>query len=213
MITKNTQQIPLFTKVEANNLLATKENKCYTIAISRMTEEEYKYNKKNIYIQYVFAETLHGKIIIASTQKGICYLAFINDSVNTMEHFNKHFPYAKYTQEVDENQSNAISIFNNIKIDFEQIKLHIKGTDFQIKVWQILLTISKGKLSTYLDIASIIQMPGASRAVGTAVGSNPIAYIIPCHRVVQSNGGLGGYMWGIKLKAKLIAFDAITNGE
>jgi len=89
-----------------------------------------------------------------------------------------------------------------------QIKLHLKGTSFQLKVWESLLKIPFAKLTSYGLIAHDIAVPKASRAVGTAIGSNPIAYLIPCHRVVQSSGIVGGYKWGIARKKILLAGNA-----
>ena len=86
-----------------------------------------------------------------------------------------------------------------------EIKIHIKGTDFQIKVWEALLKIPMGELSTYASIATSINNPNASRAVGSAIGDNPVAFIIPCHRVIQTGGGLGGYRWGLERKERLLA--------
>ena len=95
----------------------------------------------------------------------------------------------------------------------EEIKLHLKGTDFQLKVWETLLKIPFGNLSTYGTIAKQIEKPSASRAVGTAIGDNPVAFLIPCHRVIQSTGTLGGYMWGIDRKQAIIGWEAAKKYE
>ncbi|MFT4023457.1 MAG: methylated-DNA--[protein]-cysteine S-methyltransferase [Flavihumibacter sp.] len=93
------------------------------------------------------------------------------------------------------------------------IRLHLKGTPFQLKVWESLLRIAPGKLCTYGSIAAQIDEPGAARAVGTAIGSNPVAYLIPCHRVIQATGHFGGYRWGPTRKAAMIGWEsAHTNG-
>ena len=88
-----------------------------------------------------------------------------------------------------------------------QIKLHLIGTDFQLKVWQTLLKIPLGQLTTCGAIANKIENPNASRAIGTAIGSNPIAFLIPCHRVIQSTGIFGGYMWGNTRKTAIIGWE------
>ena len=92
--------------------------------------------------------------------------------------------------------------------NLKKVKLHLKGTPFQIKVWNALLHIPSGSLKSYLDIAGEIGDAKASRAVGTAIGSNPIAYLIPCHRVITSSGNLGGYHWGIDRKSAIIGYEA-----
>ena len=104
-------------------------------------------------------------------------------------------------------QQNALFIFQNDWSNLPDIKLHLKGTDFQLKVWETLLKIPMGELSTYGDIAKKIQNPNASRAVGTAIGSNPVAFLIPCHRVIQSSGNFGGYMWGNTRKTAIIGWE------
>jgi len=95
----------------------------------------------------------------------------------------------------------------NDLINLNQIKLHLKGTDFQLKVWETLLKIPMGQLSTYGNIAKVINNPNASRAVGIVIGSNPVAFLIPCHRVIQSNGNFGGYMWGNTRKTAIIGWE------
>ncbi len=97
--------------------------------------------------------------------------------------------------------------------DLEKIKLHLKGTPFQIKVWNALLQIPMGSLKSYLEIANEIGDPHASRAVGTAIGNNPIAYLIPCHRVITSSGNLGGYHWGIDRKSAIIGWEAAAERQ
>ena len=88
-----------------------------------------------------------------------------------------------------------------------KIKLHLAGTPFQIKVWEALLKIPMGALASYGDVATMIGQPGVSRAVGTAIGHNPVAFLIPCHRVIRQNGAIGGYMWGTKRKQAMIAWE------
>jgi AraC family transcriptional regulator of adaptative response/methylated-DNA-[protein]-cysteine methyltransferase len=105
-------------------------------------------------------------------------------------------------------QQNALYIFTHDWSKLNQIKLHLKGTDFQLKVWEALLKIPAGQLSTYGNVAAIIDKPNASRAVGTAIGSNPVAFLIPCHRVIQSTGLTGGYMWGSTRKSAIIGWEA-----
>src|SRR6185437_1351105 len=92
--------------------------------------------------------------------------------------------------------------------DMQKIKLHLKGTAFQLKVWEALLKIPAGKLSTYASIANTIKHPKAARAVGSAVGDNPIAYLIPCHRVIRSTGIIGDYHWGSTRKTAIIGWES-----
>ena len=109
---------------------------------------------------------------------------------------------------VDLIQQNAMFIFTHDWSKLNQVKLHLKGSAFQLKVWETLLKIPMGKLTTYGAVAAKIESPKASRAVGTAIGENPVAYLIPCHRIIQSSGVLGGYHWGSTRKAAIIGWEA-----
>ena len=133
---------------------------------------------------------------------------FVENEQEPFVQLNQNFPKATYHQILDAMQLNAINIFTKDHENLEQIKLHIKGTPFQLKVWEALLKIPAGKLSTYGAIASEIEQKNASRAVGTAIGSNPVAFLIPCHRVIQSAGTFGGYHWGPTRKAAMIGWEA-----
>jgi AraC family transcriptional regulator of adaptative response/methylated-DNA-[protein]-cysteine methyltransferase len=177
------------------------------INIEGMTPAEFKNGGKDLSINYSFAESPFGNILVASTKKGICYMAFADDlqcAVKTMQH---HFPKASFTQMADLIQQNALYIFSYDWTKLNKIKLHLKGTDFQLKVWQTLLKIPFGQLTTYGAIADKIENPNASRAVGTAIGSNLVAFLIPCHRVIQSSGIFGGYMWGTARKTAIIGWE------
>lgn len=178
------------------------------INIEGMTPGEYKNGGENLNINYSFAESPFGNIIVASTDKGICHLAFYEDEKQAIKNLQIQFPAAKYKQMMDLAQQNALFIFNHDWSKIDLVKLHLKGTDFQLKVWESLLKIPMGKLSTYGAIAKNLQNPNASRAVGTAIGDNPVAFLIPCHRVIQASGALGGYHWGTNRKTAIIGWEA-----
>lgn len=177
------------------------------VNIEGMTPAEYKNGGKNLAINYSFAESPFGNIIVASTQKGICFMAFAEDEANGFSALKDKFPNAEFSRKLDLVQQNALFIFQNDWSKLAEIKLHLKGTDFQLKVWETLLKIPMGQLSTYGTIAQQIEKPNASRAVGTAIGSNPVAFLIPCHRVIQSSGVFGGYMWGNTRKTAIIGWE------
>ena len=120
----------------------------------------------------------------------------------------KHFPRAQFRQMVDLVQQNALYIFTHDWKKLNQVRLHLKGSEFQLKVWETLLKIPMGQLATYGRIAEKIENPSASRAVGTAIGCNPVAFLIPCHRVIQASGSIGGYMWGTNRKTAIIGWEA-----
>ncbi len=178
------------------------------VNIEGMTPGEYKNGGANLSINYSFAESPFGNVLVASTAKGICHIAFADDSAKALKKLQSDFPNAKYQQVLDLMQQNALYIFTHDWSKLHQIKLHLKGTDFQLKVWEMLLKIPMGKLTTYGNIAQYIQRPKAARAVGTAIGDNPVAFLIPCHRVIQSSGLLGGYHWGTTRKTAMIGWEA-----
>ncbi|MBL4703440.1 MAG: methylated-DNA--[protein]-cysteine S-methyltransferase [Flavobacteriales bacterium] len=178
------------------------------VKIEGMTPKEYKNKGENLSINYSYEESLFGKILVASTNKGICYMGFSDEKNSAFFELEKRFPKAKFIQQTDEIQQNALLIYTQDWSKINEIKLHLKGTDFQLKVWEALLKIPMGNLATYGNIAKKIQKPKASRAVGTAIGNNPIAFLIPCHRVIQSTGMFGGYMWGSTRKTAIIGWEA-----
>lgn len=178
------------------------------VQIEGMTPAEYKNGGENLKINYQCTDTRFGRVLIASTSKGICKMSFIEDDKEALNELVKQFPRASFLQQNDELQQNALVIFSSQHLDLPKIKLHLKGTDFQLKVWECLLKIPMGQLSSYGEIAKHIEIPKASRAVGTAIGSNPVAFLIPCHRVIQATGVLGQYHWGETRKMAMIGWEA-----
>ena len=178
------------------------------ISIEGMTPGEYKNGGEHLTINYSFAETPFGEVLIASTAKGICLLVFVKDQQEALAELQACFPKAHYQQQVDAIQQNTLLIFAQDWSKLKEIKLHLKGTEFQLKVWEALLKVPTGKLVSYSTLAEEVKNLQASRAVGSAVGSNPIAYLIPCHRVIRSSGELGYYHWGNTRKAALIGWEA-----
>jgi AraC family transcriptional regulator, regulatory protein of adaptative response / methylated-DNA-[protein]-cysteine methyltransferase len=166
------------------------------ISIEGMTPGEYKNGGEQLHINYSFAETPFGTIIVASTATGICHLAFADEEADALQQLQMRFPKAGFKQMVDTVQQNALFIFTQDWKNLSAVKLHLKGTDFQLKVWEALLKVPMGKLITYADVAVATGNSKASRAVGTAVGENPVAFLIPCHRVIKSTGVFGQYHWG-----------------
>ena len=183
------------------------------VNIEGMTPGEFKNGGTHLTINYSFRETLFGKIILASTYKGVCYIHFQNNENAALSNLKAYFPNATYNQTEDKFQKDALLVFQKNWTQIDQIKLHLRGTHFQIKVWESLLKIPMGDVSTYGDIAKTVNNPKAARAVGTAIGANPIAFLIPCHRVIQRNGNLGGYRWGTDKKMAIIGWEAAKTDE
>jgi AraC family transcriptional regulator of adaptative response/methylated-DNA-[protein]-cysteine methyltransferase len=178
------------------------------ISIEGMTPGEYKNGGESLLILYDYYESPFGSLLIASTQKGICYMAFENDGQIALQELHLLFPNAGFIHQSDNLHQIALSFVRNYNSEDRKIPLHIKATPFQLKVWEALLKIPSGKLTTYGTIAHNINHPGASRAVGTAVGSNPVALLIPCHRVIQQSGLFGQYHWGSTKKSAIIGWEA-----
>ena len=197
----------LFDAAHETGLSGTSRLHDLFVNIEGMTPAEYKNGGRNLTINYSFAHSPFGNILVASTQKGICYMMFYDDENVALQDLTVRFPNAAFINKQDAMQQNALSIFRNDWSKLAEIKLHLKGTDFQLKVWEALLKIPMGQLSTYGAVAGQIEKPNASRAVGTAIGSNPVAFLVPCHRVIQSTGGLGGYMWGTTRKTAIIGWE------
>ncbi|MCC6371080.1 MAG: methylated-DNA--[protein]-cysteine S-methyltransferase [Bacteroidia bacterium] len=208
------KELILFDAAESTGLSGTGRLHDLFVNIERMTPGEYKNGGAGLNINYSFSETLFGKVFVASTNKGVCRMVFTNDEGETISELKKDFHKALLLQQRDSFQNSALKLFDADWNNFDEIKLHLKGSDFQIKVWQCLLQIPFGELSSYGKIAERIHHPKASRAVGTAIGDNPIAYLIPCHRVVQSGGQYGQYRWGSARKKLLIGWEAAkSKGE
>lgn len=202
------EKASLFNTAYETGLSSTSRLHDLFVKIEGMSPAEYKNGGKSLSINYCFSESPFGRVIVASTAKGICYMAFEDDQHMALGNLMQKFPNASFFEKQDELQKNALSIFNEDWTSLNSIKLHLKGTDFQLKVWESLLTIPKGKLSTYGNLARKIGHPGASRAVGTAIGSNPVAFLIPCHRVIQSSGHMGGYRWGSDRKQLIVGWES-----
>jgi AraC family transcriptional regulator of adaptative response/methylated-DNA-[protein]-cysteine methyltransferase len=213
-ILKEDNQTTLFDAAYETGLSGTSRLHDLFVNIEGMTPAEYKNGGKNLFINYSFAESPFGNIMVASTLKGVCFMAFAENEAMGFEDLKHKFPNAAFSRKLDLAQQNALFIFQNDWSKLSEIKLHLKGTDFQLKVWETLLKIPMGQLSTYGSIAKQIEKPNASRAVGTAIGHNPVAFLIPCHRVIQSTGTFGGYMWGNTRKTAIIGWEGVqTNPD
>ncbi|MFO7766246.1 MAG: methylated-DNA--[protein]-cysteine S-methyltransferase [Pelovirga sp.] len=158
-------------------------------------------------ITYGSHPTPFGSALIAFTAKGLCHLDFFDDdSISAVTQLHKNWPHATFC----EDQSATATLIQQVfapqsQHNSQALRLHLRGTDFQLKVWLRLLDIPPGHLISYQQLAQLIDQPPAARAVGGAVGRNPICYLIPCHRVVRSDGSIGGYRSGIARKKALLA--------
>lgn len=177
------------------------------VNIEGMTPGEFKNGGRELEISYSFTQSPFGEVLIASTEKGICNLLFVDDKNSGLKKMQNLWSQAA----IIENKNQHIEKLRNNFSDWqniEKIKLHIRGTDFQLKVWEALLKIPAGKLATYSDVAGQINNPKAARAVGMAIGRNPVGYLIPCHRVIKKTGDIGEYQWGSTRKTAIIGWES-----
>ncbi|NIJ44575.1 AraC family transcriptional regulator of adaptative response/methylated-DNA-[protein]-cysteine methyltransferase [Wenyingzhuangia heitensis] len=198
----------LFTTAHQIGLSSTSRLHDLFVNIEGMTPGEYKNNGQNLTIYYKHYPTLFGTILIANTVKGICSISFIDEPKDAIKKLKTTFSNASYLDKEHPLQIKALQVFNTLEKQNSPLLLHLKGTPFQLKVWEALLTIPVGKLETYGNIAHQINSPKASRAVGTAIGNNPIAFLIPCHRVIRASGIIGNYMWGTIRKSAIIGWES-----
>jgi AraC family transcriptional regulator of adaptative response/methylated-DNA-[protein]-cysteine methyltransferase len=177
------------------------------ITIQAMTPAEYKHGGSGLSIEYSMHNTPFGDLFIASTTRGICYAAFADHGLEAaLKELQIIFPQAVYMHQAD----NAMHHKAAATLNGEQHKvdLHIKGTPFQIQIWQALLNIKSGNIISYAGLAELVGNARAQRAAGTAVGANPVAMLIPCHRVILTSGKHGNYHWGSLRKTLILGREA-----
>jgi len=180
------------------------------VHLEAVTPGEYKMGGAGLTIEYAVHDTPFGKAFIATTTRGICSFAFLESTEidGHLTGLQKKWPHAM----VYENRQRTLAV---IKVMFSEekkldrpVSLHVSGTNFQISVWKALLQIPPATVTSYSQVATAIGHPNSARAVGLAVGANPVAFLIPCHRVIQQSGKLGGYHWGETRKQAIHAWES-----
>lgn len=156
-------------------------------------------------IYYQIKDSIYGELLIATSDNGVCWLEF--NTEETFADLEKYFPKTKLINTENQVIKNSLNYLN--KPSETEINLEIKGTDFQLKVWDALCKIPMGEVSTYKLIAEYCGNPNGSRAVGAAIGRNPIALLIPCHRTIKSDGKWQGFKWDNQIKAALLAYEQL----
>lgn len=177
-----------------------------------MSPGEYKSKGEGVTIRYGIHLTPFGKCLIGLTERGICHLGFVQGSEgDAIDNLVSDWKEAKMIEDYRTTAALVAPIFDlRFNTRIKPLTLHLRGTNFQLKVWEALLQIPAGSVSTYEGIASHIGNPNAIRAVGTAVGHNPIAVLIPCHRVIRKAGEFGKYRYGELRKKALLAYENIV---
>lgn len=177
------------------------------VNVHAATPGEIKTGGAGIVVAYGTHDSRFGEVFLATTARGICALAFTSpdDSGRSLRELQKRWPNATLDHNQDATAAAAQAAFGPHAAD---LALFMKGTNFQIRVWEALLRVPFGQAVTYENIAREIGMPAAMRAVGAAVGQNPIAYLIPCHRVLRKTGGFGDYHWGATRKKAILGWES-----
>ena len=179
-----------------------------------MTPGDYKRKGAGIEIAYGFHPSPFGDALLLATARGVAGLAFVNEDAgqtrsDALADMTRRWPNATYVEASGRTAPYAAQIFNASQWSADRpVRLVMIGSDFEIQVWETLLKIPMGRAVSYSDIARHIGKPAASRAVGSAVGRNPISFVVPCHRVLRTDGSLGGYHWGLTRKKALIGWEA-----
>ncbi|MEW5939548.1 MAG: methylated-DNA--[protein]-cysteine S-methyltransferase [Chloroflexota bacterium] len=214
--------LQFLTKERAKELLAQSENlldATHQVGLSSLgrlhdlfvtaeavTPGEYKSRGAGLTIRYAIHPTPFGKCLIGTTERGICHLGFVQASEgDAVDNLVADWNEAKMIEDYKSTAPLVAPIFDLNPQGRDSLRLHLRGTNFQIKVWEALLQIPQGTVTTYEGIAARIGQPSALRAVGTAVGHNPVAVLIPCHRVLRKDGDFGNYRYGTARKKALLA--------
>ena len=171
-----------------------------------MSPGDYARRGAGLTIRWGWFDSPFGRMLAMGTERGLCGLAFAEETgdAGAMEDMRARWPDAAFVEDPA-----ALAAWVGAAVGQSgEARLHLIGAPFQIKVWEALLAIPSGQVTTYSEIARAIGHPKAVRAVGTAVGRNPVSWLIPCHRALRKSGGLGGYHWGLPVKRALLAWEA-----
>ena len=180
------------------------------VQLEAVTPGEYKQRGAGLVIDHGVHDTPFGQAFVALTPRGVCNFSFLDEQapqapLSALAH---NWPEAELREAPSRTQDVIHTMFDTSKAPDRPISLHVSGTNFQISVWRARLEIPPARVVSYAQVASAVGNPKAARAVGLAVGANPVALMIPCHRVIQQNGKLGGYHWGETRKQAIHAWEA-----
>lgn len=179
------------------------------VTYEAVTPGEYKARGQGLTIRYGWSPSPFGQALVMASERGLTGLAFadVGEEETALADMMARLPRANYVEDSQTVARYARTIFQNMKTGDVPLRLHIIGSDFEISVWETLLKIPAGAAATYSDIARVIERPKAVRAVGTAVGRNPISFVVPCHRVLGKSGTLCGYHWGLTRKKAILGWE------
>ena len=181
------------------------------VTLEGMTPGVYKARGRGLTIRYGFHDCPFGKVLLMMADQGICGLAFADEGQedSSLADLRSRWPEAHYQEDRISTAGPVVRIFSPGQWTQEQpLRITFIGTEFETKVWQTLLKVPMGCATTFADIAGHIGSPKAARAVGAAVGRNPISFVVPCHRVLGKSGSLCGYHWGLTRKQAILGWEA-----
>jgi AraC family transcriptional regulator, regulatory protein of adaptative response / methylated-DNA-[protein]-cysteine methyltransferase len=183
------------------------------VSYEAMSPGEYKQRGRGLTIGFGFHPSPFGRALIMATARGICGIAFVNEDQNeteadALQDMTRRWPNATYESQMSRTAELATQVFLHQQWSAASpVRLVLIGSEFDVNVWGALLKIPMGRAVSYADVARHIGKPAAVRAVGTAIGRNPISFVVPCHRVLRNDGSLGGYHWGLTRKRALIGWE------
>jgi AraC family transcriptional regulator of adaptative response/methylated-DNA-[protein]-cysteine methyltransferase len=185
------------------------------VTLDAMTPGEMKAEGSGITVKYGYTNTPFGKALVAVTDRGLFHLGFVDvgEEAAALEALRARAPRASFTRQDDVARGLAKRIWSTAGEKSAPLRLNVSGTNFQLKVWQALIDLGSRDCTHYSGIASAVGSAGSCRAVGGAVGANPIAWLIPCHHVLRKSGGLGGYHWGEDRKRAMLAWEKLSRGS
>lgn len=180
------------------------------VTLEAVTPGQFKSGGEGLEVRWGFHDTPFGTAFVATTPRGVCHLAFVDGGrKKALASLKKRWPRAL----IKEDRPGTGTVLAKAFRGRGKVPVALAGTPFQTKVWEALLRIPPGRAATYAQVAAAVGSPKATRAVGTAVGDNPVAFLIPCHRVLRSTGALGGYRWGTGRKRAILAWEGVRTEE
>ena len=178
-----------------------------------MTPASYGARGRGASIAFTIADSPFDRLLVAATERGVCSVRIGADDLGLENHLRDEFSAASVARDDDLLKAAVDEVLRRVDGDtpLREVPLDMRGTAFQLKVWRELLRIPRGETRTYGEVAEAVGSPGGARAIGQACGINPVAFVVPCHRVVAANGGLGGYAYGLDVKRRVLDEERVRN--
>lgn len=208
------EPLPLLAVSDALGLSSGSRLYDHFVHLEAATPGEYRTGGAGMTIEYAVHDTPFGKAFIAVTPRGVCAFAFLETAEpgESLARLRQQWPQAEVRAHRDRTRPVVAALFSGEKARDRPLSLYVSGTNFQVSVWKALLQIPLGRVASYAQVATAVGRPSAARAVGRAAGANPVAFLIPCHRVIQTSGDLGGYRWGETRKHAIHAWESARRG-